>query len=121
MKKLLAFSLFLVLAGSAWAQNTIATPVGPLTINGKLVWNPKIIASTWLIDALGNITVPAVVSYPGVTPDGAGGLIITGKITVKEVDTNGPPPTSVVLSGYTIAINPSTGKMTCTAPDGKTS
>jgi hypothetical protein len=52
--------------------------------------------------------------YPGVTSDGAGGLIITGKITTKEVDTNGPPPNGLTVGttpGFTGTITPS--KPTC--------
>lgn len=40
-------------------------------------------------------------SYPGVTADGVGGLIITGKVTTKELDTSGPPP-----NGLTVGTTP---------------
>lgn len=52
--------------------------------------------------------------YPGVTADGASGLIIAGKITTKEVDTNGPPPNGLTVGttpGFTGTITPS--KATC--------
>jgi hypothetical protein len=53
-------------------------------------------------------------AYPGVTSDGSNGLIVTGKIVSKEVDTNGPPPNGLTMGGaqgFTGTITPS--KATC--------
>lgn len=65
--------------------------------------------------AIFNFTIPrgdtgapgppgAPTPYPGVASDGALGLNITGKVTTKEVDTNGPPPNGVTV-GTTLGAN----------------
>lgn len=58
---------------------------------------------------------PPSPSYPGVTSDGANGLAITGKVTTKEVDTNGPPPNQVTV-GSQVGI---TGAITLSKPTCK--
>src|ERR1019366_2299785 len=50
--------------------------------------------------------------YPGVTSDGALGLNITGKVTAKELDTNGPPPNQLTV-GSQVGI---TGAITLSKP-----
>ena len=52
--------------------------------------------------------------YPGVTSNGANGLTIAGKVTAKEVDTNGLPPNGLTIGGaqgFTGTITPF--KSTC--------
>ena len=38
-------------------------------------------------------------AYPGVTSDSANGLVVAGKVTAKEVDTNGPSSNGLSVGG----------------------
>jgi hypothetical protein len=49
-------------------------------------------------------------AYPGVTSDGANGLLVAGKITTSQLQTNGPPPNGLTVGttpGFTGTITPS--------------
>ena len=54
-------------------------------------------------------------AYPGVTPDGANGLVVAGKVTASQVQTNGPPPNGLTVGGTTGAncTNITPSKPTC--------